>query len=374
MAISTITNPIVDGSTVLQRATFEPLYRKINEIATAVNGLAPATPTKILIAGEPDDAIHGSVSIHGLTKEDLNCAAYYAEVGEYVVLHATDGKDFTFEKWVTGNSDTVVSTQRNLTILVTSDMTSGKTYKAVFAGSTVEISTSVNSSVMGSVSAGGTKQKGSQVTLTATPAPISSGSSASYYKFVNWQKKNTDGTYSDISGATNAMYTFTASEDAEYRAVFAAKAIGSINVKVEPITGGIKIVSVTADNANKYEISVNDAAYEVFTENKEITAQSTIKFKASNTVTGVEPAEAGEIVLDYDANTTPATLKMYSTIHQMNYNETGNVQTTDNPTAANSKVTLTEGKHYYIKCNGKDYEIDLTEWNPSTESSSSTNS
>lgn len=339
MDIEKLNISIVDGVTKLGDVNVGATIRKVNEIIDAVNNADPKS-TKVLVTGDTSNPSAGYVSVHGLRKEDLDCPTYLAEVGEYVVLHArSNNDDYEFDSWSDGFK------LKDRTILVDSSMVPGGiTLEATFTGTTVMVTPTTNDPSMGNVSGGGNVTKGSDVTLVANPN--------TYYRFKEWQK---NGVRIPDAGAT---YTFKATEDIALKAIFEAAPIGVIGVTAQTVENGIQLNSVSAENADTYEMSVNDGEYESFNPGVVISTQAKLKFRASNSVTGVTPKICGEMVCETDANKKPYTFSIYSTIHSFKYktSEGAEYGNETEPGYAN-KVALVEGTRYYILCNGEEYEV-----------------
>lgn len=92
----------------------------------------------------------------------------------------------------------------------------------------------------GIVSGGGSYPEQTTVQLSATP---NDG-----MKFVRWEKQNSNGNWSSVS--TNANYSFKATADATYRAVFETAKTYSVSVTVDETQGS---VTITPDKDFYYE-------------------------------------------------------------------------------------------------------------------------
>ncbi len=155
--------------------------------------IAVFSETPVTITVTVSDEAHGTVTGGGT----------YAE-GASVTLTATAKSGYKFVRWEDADG-TSVSTDAEYTFTASADAT----YKAVFEVKNVTITATVSDEAHGTVTGGGTYAEGASVTLTAT--------AKSGYKFVRWE--DADGT----SVSTDAEYTFTASADATYKAVFEAE-------------------------------------------------------------------------------------------------------------------------------------------------------
>ncbi len=136
--------------------------------------------------------------------------------GSSVTVTATPASCYSFVNWTEGA--TVVSTSASYTFTASAS----RTLVANFALTTYSIATSSSPSGGGSTSGGGTKNCGSSVTVTATPA--------SCYSFVNWTEGAT-------VVSTSASYTFTASASRTLVANFALTTY-SIATSSSPSGGG----------------------------------------------------------------------------------------------------------------------------------------
>lgn len=119
--------------------------------------------------------------------------------GETCTLTATANSNYIFTGWLKNGE--VVSTVPEYSFEVTEDAS----YEARFEWNMVEIVTLVSPPETGTVTGQGSYEKGSVCTLTATPALK--------YSFLEWRK---DG----IAVSTEAVYSFTVTEEAEYEARF----------------------------------------------------------------------------------------------------------------------------------------------------------
>ena len=133
-----------------------------------------------------------------------------------VTLKATPNAGYKFVRWTEGGSQ--VSTNASYTF--TADK--NRTLQAVFEKLTYSITASASPAAGGTVTGGGTKEHGANVTLTATP---NTG-----YKFVKWTEGG-----SQVS--TNASYTFTVSGARSLTAVF-EKLTYTIAISASPAAGG----------------------------------------------------------------------------------------------------------------------------------------
>ena len=113
---------------------------------------------------------------------------------------------YKFVNWTLSNSSQKITS--NPLIM---DMYENLTATANFAAAQkVTITVSAEPSNGGTVSGGGSYKEQETVYLSATPNAM--------MIFVRWEKRNTNGTWTSVS--TNAEYSFKATEDASYRAVF----------------------------------------------------------------------------------------------------------------------------------------------------------
>ena len=220
------------------------------------------TPAEVFIGTSVNDSRMGSVSGMGTY-----------EYGTEVILRATPNAGYRFVSWGDG------STENPKYIIAT---VNGATYSAIFEAdnSGVEqifIGTSVNDSRMGSVSGMGTYDKGTTVTLTATPNPG--------YVFISWGDDVTDNPRmikAEVNGATySAIF---ASEDSVEQ-IFIGTGVndskmGSVTGMGTYIKGHTVTLKATAnagyrfvewgdgntDNPRVIKAEVNGATYQAFFE------------------------------------------------------------------------------------------------------------
>ena len=165
------------------------------------------------ITATADPATGGNITGAGLYEEGTTCT-----------LTATPSANYTFVNWTMNG--TVVSTNTSISFTVTENAS----YVAHFNMITHNITASANPAEGGNVTGAGTYSQGSSCTLTAT---ANTG-----YDFTNWTK---DGTVV----SSNASYTFTVTETANYVANFTLRTY-SIAVVANPAAGG------TVDGAGTY--------------------------------------------------------------------------------------------------------------------------
>ena len=111
--------------------------------------------------------------------------------GEQTLISATAAADYVFDHWNDGNTED----SRTITI------TSNATYIAYFSGQRCNVNVFSNDDMMGTVSGGGEYERGTQATVTATPA--------NDYHFVRWN-----------NGVEQNPYTFTVYGDVSLIANF----------------------------------------------------------------------------------------------------------------------------------------------------------
>ena len=136
--------------------------------------------------------------------------------GSTCTLTATPATGYDFIKWT--KNGTQVSTNANYSFTVTE----AANYVAHFQLQSFIINTSANPTNGGTINGGGTYNYGSTCTLTATPA--------TGYDFIKWTRNGTQ-----IS--TNATYSFTVTEAANYVAHFQLQSF-TINTSTDPSNGG----------------------------------------------------------------------------------------------------------------------------------------
>ena len=143
---------------------------------------------------------------------------------------ATANTGYRFVNWTEGNS--IVSTNANYSFMAMRDIT----LIANFVVDEDTIDVSANNDKYGSVSGGGTYQKGSTVTLTAT---ANNG-----YEFVSW-------TENGQVVSSNATYTFTMSNARTFVANFKPKTF-NVTISASPSEGG----SVEKSGSYEYDTQV----------------------------------------------------------------------------------------------------------------------
>ena len=186
-----------------------------NAVSSSANYTFTVTQNRTLVANftAPDYTVttSSSPSGGGTTSGDgtTNC-------GSSVTVTATPALCYSFVNWT--ENGTNVSTSASYTF--TAD--GNRALVANFALTTYSITTSSSPSGGGSTSGGGTKNCGSSVTVTATPA--------SCYTFVNWTEGAT-------VASTSASYTFTANANRTLVANFALTTY-SITTSSSPSGGG----------------------------------------------------------------------------------------------------------------------------------------
>lgn len=136
--------------------------------------------------------------------------------GQSCTVHATASTGYTFTNWT--ENGTQVSSQADYTFTVNGN----RNLVANFAINSYTISVSADPANAGSVTGGGNYNQGETCTLTAT--------AHTGYTFVNWTKNGTQ-------VSTNATYSFTVTESADYVAHFTATGY-VISVSADPIIGG----------------------------------------------------------------------------------------------------------------------------------------
>ena len=136
--------------------------------------------------------------------------------GQSCTVHATASTSYTFTNWT--ENGTQVSSQADYTFTVNGN----RNLVANFAINSYTISVSADPANAGSVTGGGNYNQGETCTLTAT--------AHTGYTFVNWTKNGTQ-------VSTNATYSFTVTESADYVAHFTATGY-VISVSADPIIGG----------------------------------------------------------------------------------------------------------------------------------------
>ena len=138
--------------------------------------------------------------------------------GQSCTVTATPNSGYTFTNWTENGS--VVSTNPTYSFNVNSN----RTLVAHFTVQTTNynITVAANPANGGTVSGGGTYQQGQTCTITAQPA--------ANYTFLRWTKNG-----QQVS--TNASYTFTVTENANYVAQFQAQTY-SITATADPVEGG----------------------------------------------------------------------------------------------------------------------------------------
>ena len=154
--------------------------------------------------------------------------------GTEITLTATPNTGYAFVKWLKNNEEFVGNTENPLTIIVTEDTTYTAVFKPLYT-----ITTSVNNSTYGSVTAGDTYVQDTSIILIAAQ---------NYgYKFTKWQK---DG--QDFSGNTSASIKITVTADATYTAIFEKESY-TLTTEVNNSNYG----SVTSSNAYLYQDEVS---------------------------------------------------------------------------------------------------------------------
>lgn len=144
------------------------------------------------------------------------------EQGTSVTLTATPNSGYVFANW-TNNLNTDVVTVNPYTVTATADVT----YTANFQEEAVTYTISVSADPVegGTVTGGGTYDKGANATLTATPN--------ANYDFVNWTKNGVE------VGTDATMFIENITADAEYVANFDyTGSFVAITTSVETIGGG----------------------------------------------------------------------------------------------------------------------------------------
>ncbi|PKM75311.1 MAG: hypothetical protein CVU92_02100 [Firmicutes bacterium HGW-Firmicutes-17] len=125
--------------------------------------------------------------------------------GQQVNIQATPADGYVFNNWVDG-SGSIVSTNSNEKITVTTNLALAANFSAVQYPITVTPAPAAG----GTVTGGGSFEDGTSVTLSAIPNEN--------YNFIRWTQGD-----SDLAVSTNPQYTFAASEasQGQYTAVFA---------------------------------------------------------------------------------------------------------------------------------------------------------
>ena len=142
------------------------------------------------------------------------------EYGATATLTATANEHNHFVKWTSGG--VLYSTNPTITPTVSSDLS----FTAVFAVDMHIVTTGVVDAGTGSVTAGGSYPYGTDVSLTATPAPN--------YHFVEWYRNE------EATGIKTSVLAFVVEKDVEYKAKFA---IGKhvISASVVPVGCGASV-------------------------------------------------------------------------------------------------------------------------------------
>lgn len=184
--------------------------------------------------------------------------------GAVCTLTATANPNYIFTEWLKNGN--VVSTAPEYSFEVTEDAD----YVARFEWNMAEIVALVTPHESGTVTGQGSYEKGSECTLTATPAPK--------YSFLEWQK---DG----VVVSTEAVYSFTVTEDAEYEARFEQTAF-EIQVFVAPQGSGEVTGAGIYNNGETVTLVVtpkNNYRFSQWTENGVfLSSETTYSFVATN--------------------------------------------------------------------------------------------
>lgn len=177
-----------------------------------------------LVVVNSNDLNRGSVSGNG---------TFY--IGEKDTLYAEAYEHYYFSHWSDGNTNN----PRVVTVL------GDATYTAVFEGEIVDVATSVNNTLMGSVSGGGEYHYGDIVTLVANPKEG--------YHFMQWS-----------DGSTANPYMFTAYESMSIEAQFGSnEGIDGVEWDYSVTSRGNEIIiyGVSGRKVQVYDISGRRIAY-----------------------------------------------------------------------------------------------------------------
>lgn len=191
-----------------------------NRALTAVFELEPPTPTpSYVISVDASPAEYGTVMGGGEYQE-----------GDTITIAATPNSGYRFVEWRLDGSP--ISTTASYTFTASAN----QSYMAVFekqedappTPSAYTINVHASPAAGGTVSGGGTYQSGKAVTLTAA---ANTG-----YRFVEWQSGGT-------RVSTSARYTFSASANQTYTAIFEEQSetprpVYTITVNANPAAGG----------------------------------------------------------------------------------------------------------------------------------------
>ena len=176
----------------------------------------PYTST-ISVGGGGTTTYSITVSANPAAGGTVNGGGTYSQ-GQSCTVSANANSGYTFTNWT--ENGTVVSTNPSYSFSVNSN----RVLVANFAVQTVNYNITVSANPVngGTVSGSGTYQSGQSCTITAQPA--------AHYTFLRWTKNG-----QQVS--TNASYTFTVTESANYVAQFQAQTY-SITATAEPAEGG----------------------------------------------------------------------------------------------------------------------------------------
>ena len=232
-ALATITDA---SHNILGRATVSNGVANITISGTT----APGTELTLCVFGYNKVTYLGTINVVGGTQYTITATANPVEggvvtgAGEHYenntcTLTATANEGYTFVNWT--KNGTQVSTETTYSFTVTENAA----YVANFQINSYSVTATVNLTAGGTISGMGSYNHFETCTLTATPNET--------YSFINWTKNG-------IEVSTNAIYSFTVTEDAAFVANFA---LNSYTVTATPssVEGGSVTVS---SNRNRDEL------------------------------------------------------------------------------------------------------------------------
>ena len=277
--------------------------------------------------------------------------------GQSCTVNAVPNAGYTFVNWT--KNGTVVSTSASYTFTVTGTAT----LVANFSVSPYTITVAAEPAECGTVTGGGSFVYGQTCNLVATPNVG--------YAFVNWTKNGT-------VVSTNANYSFTVTESADYVAHFAT-AQYTITVLAQPVEGGVVYGAGTYDygTIRSLRAEPNDGySFVNWTKDGEVISTATIlaiivredaeyvahfKKDAYEITAQTDPTGAGSITgigfYDYGQICT-LTVNPYSGYEFINWTLDGEVVSTE----ASFSFEVTEEQHYvaHLRVDGIEEQETIT--------------
>ena len=233
----------VYNTTASLTATANPGYTFVN---WTKNGTAVSTNPSYSFTVTEDAALVANFSQNSYTinaTANPTAGGTVSGAGDYnygasATLTANPAEGYTFVKWTKNGTQVSTSSTYTFTVEEASE------YVANFTLNSYTINATANPTAGGTVSGAGNYDYGTNATLTAT---ANTG-----YTFTNWTKNGTE-------VSTNASYTFTVTEAANYVANFTLNSY-TINASADPTEGGTVTGAGTYNHFGSATLTATPAA------------------------------------------------------------------------------------------------------------------